>query len=208
MKAPVKSQNYEVVNLVGLRFREIRKESGWTLSEVSKRTGISKGTLSKLENGKTYLNFSSVNKLANGLQLPVSDLTNPHVSVPGKRAVTRAMSGTVFESVDMDYEVLCSDIDNAQQGFIRAVVKAKAIDIDLPWHRHKGQEFVHVLRGVLELHSEQQPPLTLKVGDSIFFDASVGHRYISKGQINAEILITMSLNGYENVVDNLPEMSL
>ena len=204
MKAPVKNQNNEVINLVGFRFREIRKENGWTLSEVSKRTGISKGTLSKLENGKTQLNFSSVNKLASGLQLPVSDLTNPHSIVSGKRAVTRALSGTVFESIDMDYEVLCSDIDNAQQGFIRAVVKAKAVDSNLPWHRHKGQEFVHVLRGVLELHCEQQPPLTLNVGDSVFFDASVGHRYISKGQINAEILITMSLNGYENVVDSLP----
>ena len=67
MKAPVKNQNDEVINLVGFRFREIRKENGWTLSEVSKRTGISKGTLSKLENGKTQLNFSSVNKLASGL---------------------------------------------------------------------------------------------------------------------------------------------
>ena len=204
MKARAQSQNDETINLVGLRLRAYRKENGWTLNEVSQRTGISKGTLSKLENGKTHLNFSSVNKIASGLQLPVSDLTNPHSSANGKRAVTRAMSGAVFESVDMDYEVLCSDIDNAQQGFIRAVVKAEAVDINLPWHRHKGQEFVHVLRGVLELHSEQQPPLTLKVGDSVFFDASVGHRYISKGQINAEILITMSLNGYENVVDNLP----
>ena len=132
LKAPVKNQNDEVINLVGFRLREIRKENGWTLSEVSKRTGISKGTLSKLENGKTQLNFSSVNKLASGLQLPVSDLTNPHSIVSGKRAVTRALSGTVFESVDMDYEVLCSDIDNAQQGFIRAVVKAKAVDSNLP----------------------------------------------------------------------------
>ena len=72
----MKNQNDQVINLVGVRFREIRKENGWTLGEVSKRTGISKGTLSKLENGKTQLNFSSVNKLASGLQLPVSDLTN------------------------------------------------------------------------------------------------------------------------------------
>ena len=65
------------VNPIGRRLRELRKEHDWTLAEVARRTGISVGTLSKLERGKTDLNFTSVNKLANGLGLPVTDLTNP-----------------------------------------------------------------------------------------------------------------------------------
>lgn len=191
----------ESAHLVGQRLRQLRAENGWTLKAVAALTGISVGTLSKLENGKTHLNFSSVNKLASGLGLRVTELTNPAQSVNGQRTVTPAMSGAVFQTEDIDYEVLCSEISNSQQGYLRGVVKARALNPDLPWHRHKGQEFIHVLRGTLELHTEHYAPLILKAGDSTLFDSSMGHHYVSKGRVNAEILITMSLEGYENIAD-------
>lgn len=188
---------------VGQRLSKIRSENGWTLKAVANLTGISVGTLSKLENGKTQLNFSSVNKLASGLGLRVTDLTNPAQTVSGQRTFTPAMSGVVFRTEDIDYEVLCSEISNSQQGYLRGVVKARKFNPNLPWHKHQGQEFIHVLRGTLELHTEHYAPLILKTGDSTLFDSSMGHHYVSKGRTNAEILITMSLEGYENITDKL-----
>jgi transcriptional regulator with XRE-family HTH domain len=190
-------------NIIGQRLRELRHENRWTLTEVAKRTGISIGTLSKLENGKTDLNFTSVNKLASGLGLRVTDLTNPGASVSGHRTLTRASSGTVFTTPDVDYEILCSEISNARQGYLRGRVKAHSIDPTMPWHRHKGQEFIYVLSGTLELHTELYEPAVLKAGDSILFDSSMGHHYVSRGRSDAQILITMSLEGYENVADTL-----
>lgn len=195
------ARSADSAQLVGQRLRELRAENGWTLKAVAALTGISVGTLSKLENGKTDLNFSSVNKLASGLGLRVTELTNPAQSVSGQRTVTPAMSGVVFQTDDIDYEVLCSELSNSQQGYLRGVVKARAFNPNLPWHKHKGQEFIHVLRGTLELHTEHYAPLTLKAGDSTLFDSSMGHHYVSKGRIDAEILITMSLEGYENIAD-------
>ena len=188
---------------VGQRLSKLRSENGWTLKAVANLTGISVGTLSKLENGKTQLNFSSVNKLASGLGLRVTDLTNPAQTVSGQRTFTPAMSGVVFRTEDIDYEVLCSEISNSQQGYLRGVVKARKFNPNLPWHKHQGQEFIHVLRGTLELHTEHYAPLILKTGDSTLFDSSMGHHYVSKGRTNAEILITMSLQGYENIADKL-----
>lgn len=188
---------------VGQRLSKLRSENGWTLKAVANLTGISVGTLSKLENGKTQLNFSSVNKLASGLGLRVTDLTNPAQTVSGQRTFTPAMSGVVFRTEDIDYEVLCSEISNSQQGYLRGVVKARKFNPNLPWHKHQGQEFIHVLRGTLELHTEHYAPLILKTGDSTLFDSSMGHHYVSKGRTNAEILITMSLEGYENITDKL-----
>jgi len=188
---------------VGQRLSKLRSEYGWTLKAVANLTGISVGTLSKLENGKTQLNFSSVNKLASGLGLRVTDLTNPAQTVSGQRTFTPAMSGVVFRTEDIDYEVLCSEISNSQQGYLRGVVKARKFNPNLPWHKHQGQEFIHVLRGTLELHTEHYAPLILKTGDSTLFDSSMGHHYVSKGRTNAEILITMSLEGYENITDKL-----
>lgn len=193
---------------IGRRLRELRHENGWTLTTVANLTGISVGTLSKLENGKTELNFSSVNKLAAGLGLRVTELTNPSSTVTGQRTVTIAKTGTIFETVDIDYEVLCSEISNSQQGYLRGIVKARHIDPSLPWHRHKGQEFVYVLKGTLELHTEHYEPCVLGQGDSILFDSSMGHHYISKGKANTEILITMSLEGYENVTDQISKKAV
>jgi len=189
------------VNPIGRRLRELRKEQDWTLAEVAARTGISVGTLSKLEHGKTDLNFSSVNKLANGLGLPVTDLTNPGSRMQGRRAITMGGQGAMFDTPDVAYEVLCSEVANHQQGYLKGVVKSHEFDPELPWHRHKGQEFIYVLSGRLELHTELYQPVQLKAGDSILFDSSMGHHYVSLGRKHAEILISMSLQGYENVSD-------
>lgn len=188
-------------NIIGQRLREIRKSEGWRLADVAERTGISVGTLSKLENGKTELNFTSVNKLAAGLGLRVTDFTHPKEAVTGQRTFTRSQSGIRFHTSDLDYEILCSDHSNAQQGYMRGSVKARTIDPNMPWHRHEGQEFLYVVSGRLILHTELYEPVELKAGDSILFDSSMGHHYVSKGRKDAEILIAMSLEGYENISD-------
>jgi len=96
-----------------------------------------------------------------------------------------------------------SDVSNHRQGYLRARVKSREFNPALPWHRHKGQEFLYVLSGRLELHTELYEPLKLNAGDSILFDSSMGHHYVSLGRSDAEILISMSLEGYQNVSDTL-----
>jgi transcriptional regulator with XRE-family HTH domain len=201
------SGNKRQANPIGTRLRELRKERDWTLAEVARRTGISVGTLSKLEHGKTELNFTSVNKLAEGLELRVTDLTNPKPSTTGLRSITSGGHGVVFNTQDVDYEVLCSDVANHHQGYLKGVVTAREFDPELPWHRHKGQEFLYVLSGRLELHTELYAPLLLKAGDSTLFDSSMGHHYVSRSRNNAVILIAMSLEGYQNVSDTFRSKS-
>jgi hypothetical protein len=45
--------------------------------------------------------------------------------------------------------------------------------------RHPGEEFVHVLSGELEFHSELYAPLRLAAGDSLYFDSEMGHAYLN-----------------------------
>ncbi|HSG62283.1 MAG TPA: XRE family transcriptional regulator [Pseudomonadales bacterium] len=195
-------------NLIGQRLRELRKDNGWTLAHVASKTGISVGTLSKLEHGKTELNFSSVNKLASGLDLPVTDLTNPSAVIAsevksGMRSFTLGGQGTKFQASDMSYEVLCNDITHHNQGYLKCVVQLHEFDPSMPWHHHGGQEFVYVLKGAIDLYTELYQPLRLNTGDSVLFDSSMGHHYVSVSDIDAEILISMSLQGYHNVADLL-----
>jgi hypothetical protein len=43
---------------------------------------------------------------------------------------------------------------------------------------HPGEEYIHVLEGSIEIHTEFYDPVTLKQGESIYIDSNMGHAYI------------------------------
>src|SRR3546814_7665492 len=43
---------------------------------------------------------------------------------------------------------------------------------------HQGEEFIYVLEGRIEVHSEFYDPVTLDVGQGIYIDSSMGHAYV------------------------------
>ncbi|MEM1112811.1 MAG: XRE family transcriptional regulator [Pseudomonadota bacterium] len=185
---------------IGRRLRELRETEGWTLADVNQKTGISKSTLSKIENGQTQLSFVTVNRLSEGLEIPITTLTAPESGKHlARRSVTRRGNGTEFETVGARYEVLCDDIRGNHQTFMRIHITARAGDESVDWRQHPGQEFVYVLSGTLELQTEAYEPTLLKPGDSILFDASMQHRYLSRGRKDAEILCTMQAQGYTDI---------
>jgi hypothetical protein len=49
--------------------------------------------------------------------------------------------------------------------------------------------------------------VVLKAGDSILFDSSMGHHYVSRGRSDAEVLISFSLKGYRNVADSIRDQA-
>ena len=185
---------------VAARLKAIRKEQGWTLEEVAKRSGISKATLSKLENGRTNLTFTTVTKLSEGLDIPVSQLANPaHVMEGSRRSVSRAGGGATFEADDILWQVLCNDLSGHDQVYLRATVRRHELTGESSWRRHPGQEFIYVLSGTLILLTEAYEPLTLNSGDSIAFDSSMGHKYVSHGDEDAVLLMSIQAAGYTDV---------
>ena len=196
------AETLEIAN----RIKAIRKKNGWRLHDLSRMTGISVATLSKLENGKTKLNFSSVNKLAQGIGVAVTDLTSPDLEHTSDATTTLGGGGVVFETRDVDYEVLCADHAGGNQGYAKLLVKSRTLDPNLPWHRHPGKEFIYVLKGMLVLHTEDRAPITLKRGDSLLFDSSIGHHYVNASRSETELLLSLSLQGYSNVIDTLREI--
>jgi len=190
---------------IASRVKALRKKNGWRLHDLSEKTGISVATLSKLENGKTKLNFTTVNKLAQGIGVAVTDLTSPGLAHTKDTTMTLGGGGVVFETRDVDYEVLCADYTGGNQGYAKLSVKARTLDPNLPWHRHPGKEFIYVLKGILVLHTEDREQITLKSGDSLLFDSSIGHHYVNASRSETELLLSLSLQGYSNVIETLRE---
>lgn len=60
---------------MGYNLKQIRKEKGLTQAELAKRTGISRATISRLENGtQKDLMVGNLNRIAEALECKVSDL--------------------------------------------------------------------------------------------------------------------------------------
>lgn len=67
-------ENKEILTQFGAILRQIRTDKGLTLLELEVRTGINEGDISKIENGKKNFAFTTLVKLAKGLEIPVSKL--------------------------------------------------------------------------------------------------------------------------------------
>jgi mannose-6-phosphate isomerase-like protein (cupin superfamily) len=61
-------------------------------------------------------------------------------------------------------------------------VQARSVDELGGLVRHSGEEYLYVLTGTMELHSDLYAPLPLAAGDSIYFDSGMAHGYVRTGE--------------------------
>jgi uncharacterized RmlC-like cupin family protein len=68
--------------------------------------------------------------------------------------------------------------------------------------RHPGEEFVYVIEGELEFHSELYAPLRLSAGDSMYFDSEMGHAYLNASEPPCRVVVSCAPRGRdESVLD-------
>jgi len=164
-----------------------------TLALLSERSGISVSTLSKLENGQTGLHLDNVIRLAAAFEMPVSILINDAVPASGTASISRA-GGPYSHIVDsLDFKVLHDDLPAQQNIFWRVRCRAHTLDDFGPFHSHPGEEFFYVLEGRVKLLIEGRKPTILKQGDSVQFDSSLDHAYLSYGETDAMILMSNTI---------------
>lgn len=179
--------------VLGFRVREIRKRLGKTLQEVGEVAGLSKSTVSKIENGTLSVSYDNLVRLANALAIDVSELfagasSEPAVQANSRRSLVRSGDGDVYETEQYRYEMLCSDLQPKKMFPIVATLRAHTVSSTKELIRHPGEEFIYVLEGTVEVHSEFYIPQVLHPGDCMYFDSMMGHALITNGAVDAKIL--------------------
>lgn len=66
---------------VGARIRELRERRGWTLRDLSKKTGLSYSMLSHIETGKREGTSASIQKIADAFTISMGLLQDPQISL-------------------------------------------------------------------------------------------------------------------------------
>ena len=185
---------------IGQGLKDRRAHHGWTLADVSQKTGISKSTLSKIENDLISPSYQTILQLCAGLGIEIGDLVAGSSATPsdesrrltGRRSISHGHAGLTLKDDQFVYTYLCTDI--AHKRIIPMVVEVKAHslqDLEGLWN-HVGEEFVYVLQGSIELHTELYEPSTLVAGDAAYFDSTMRHAYVATGDFPASLLICCS----------------
>lgn len=169
----------------GTALRALRVQRGWTLAEVSKRTDLPISTLSKIENGRVSLTYDKLARISTGLGVDISQLFAPHIvgmngsTVSGRRCVTLAGQGSVIETENYGHIYPAADFLNKRFVPVIAELYARTLAEFGEMIRHAGEEYAYILEGTVEFHSELYAPLTLRKGDSLYFDSGMGHAYLA-----------------------------
>ncbi|RQR51602.1 helix-turn-helix domain-containing protein [Burkholderia sp. Bp9140] len=190
--APVEASAQIDHKAVGARLREARKAQGLTLTDLSARSGIAVSTISKAERGDIALTYDKFAALAHALEIGFDELfgrARPAATGHIVPTFTAAGQQMVYNTPNYEYHMLANELTGKRMVPMRGHVRARKLSDFPDYIRHSGEEFVFLLQGSLELRFETGAVFQLKPGDSLYFDSSVGHVYLSTGKAPAEVLV-------------------
>jgi transcriptional regulator with XRE-family HTH domain len=178
---------------IGPRVRALREGMDLSLRELAERSGVSAPMLSQVERGETSPTLAIAGRIANGLELTLSQLLRLDES--GSVSVVRAdevrsgggRSGHTFD-------VLTPPLPGLRAELSRHVLKPGAATGgagDPPMHEPGSREVAHVQSGnlILVIDGERH---ALAAGDTVTFDADLTHHFENPGPDEASFLAVVS----------------
>jgi transcriptional regulator with XRE-family HTH domain len=171
--------------VIGDHVRELREGRGLSLRQLAARAGVSAPMLSQVERGETSPTLAVAEKIADGLELSLSQLLRlveaPPLSV--QRAGARSRHGSAGHA----WELLSPDLVGGRMAVSRHELAAGAATGDAPIHEPGSREWALVESGALELRLDGARH-ALAAGDSVSFDADLEHRFCNMGDAPAVFL--------------------
>jgi DNA-binding transcriptional MerR regulator/quercetin dioxygenase-like cupin family protein len=168
--------------LPGQRFRRLRAKRRLSLVQVAKATGVSVGFLSALERGQMRSSIATLRRIARFYRINILSLfetsgENPRLVHPAQRKILEATS-------DVRMELLAWGNTAMEPHLFRVKPGGGSGES----YAHEGEEFLHVLRGKFEIWLDNGEHYRLKVGDSLYFESSIPHRWKNPGRTETSLL--------------------
>lgn len=162
---------------LGNVIRELRLKDNLTIAEVAAQAGISRGMVSKIENGQVSTSLETLSKIAQALGVSLAHLFR-HYDMPsgGAQLVKKDEGMEVVRRGTRrghTYHLLAYD-QGPKKSFEPFLITMDDASEVFPTFEHPGTEFIHMLRGRIEYRHGQQTYL-LEPGDSLSFRGDIPH---------------------------------
>jgi transcriptional regulator with XRE-family HTH domain len=162
---------------VGNAVRRLRLANGLTIADVSDKTGISRGMLSRIENAATASSLDTLAKLAQALGVSMGTLFREYDMPQGNAQLVRkdeAMEVVRRGSKRGHSYRLLSYNQGPTKNFEPFLITIDEESEVFPSFQHPGTEFIYMLSGKIEYrHGDSTYVLT--PGDSLTFRGDVPH---------------------------------
>ena len=193
---------------LGSLLRGLRARNGWTLKQMSERTGIPLSTLSKVENDRLTLTYDKLLQLSQRLNLRMSELfAEPDAPseppITARRSIGRLDGAIRVNTPNYDYYYMCPDLRRKRMVPTVTRIRAKSVEEFGELVRHQGEEFVYVIEGKIEVHTEFYDPVILEAGETIYIDSSMGHAYIVAEGYEEALVLGVCSSADEGLMDSL-----
>jgi transcriptional regulator with XRE-family HTH domain len=174
---------------VGARLRQLRTERDKSMRSLARSSGLSTNALSMIERGRTSPSVSTLYKLADALDVPITAFFR--LEPPKQDIVFRPVSERKSVSIpNGQWMGLGGEaFTGRMEPFMLTLEPGGSSG---PYGMlHSGSEFVLCLAGQIEYDVEGQK-FTLQPGDSLIFAAQHRHRWKNSGQDAARAVIVLA----------------
>ena len=173
---------------VGTRLREVRMGRGYSIRALAEQSNLNVNTLSLIENGHTSPSVSTLQVIAQTLQVPISTFFE---TGQNDKKVVYQRSGkrphAAFTHGMM--EDLGAGMPRLGAEPLIITLKPKADSGKTPIV-HTGREFVYCLEGHITYHVDDEA-YQLEPGDSLMFEAYLPHRWHNEDTSASRLLLVL-----------------
>lgn len=172
---------------VGQRIRMIRNRKGLSLRDLAKKSDLSTNAISRIERGVNSPTVASLRRLANGLDVHVTDFFKEKTD--DETIFVKQGQGLRYSAVGAVIESLGTGIpDQNLEPFLFSIDPGHGSTTDT--YTHPGEEFVHCIEGRIEYRVSNQI-YELNPGDSLLFKAEQPHCFRNPLETPASLILVL-----------------
>lgn len=193
---------------LGSLLRGLRLRNRWTLKEMSERTGIPLSTIAKVEHDRLTLTYDKLLQLSQRLNLRMSDLFSeadaaPEAPITARRSIGRLGDAIRVNTPNYEYFYMCPELRRKRMVPTVTRVRARSIEEFGELVHHPGEEYIYVLQGPVEIHTEFYEPVVLGTGESIYIDSTMGHAYVAPKGHDEALILGICSSADDDLMDSL-----
>ena len=176
----------------GKKIEQFRKKKGYSLEELSQRSGVSKGMLSQVEQGKVNPTVAVVWKIANGLDVPFHDLLVPEEETSIFDLIRRNESVILERDNGRCIFRIISPLSMVEELELYTLTMKKGGVVASEPHSKGTEELLTVLSGSVTVTIKDKTAL-LETGDSIHYHADVFHTITNENDGESSLYMVVKL---------------
>lgn len=183
----------QIVARLGEKIKSIRIEKGWSLKDLSHRSGISAAAIHKIESNGIIPTITTMMKISDALGKKVSNFVEEELQDKDVYLTNSSIREPIFtfkKGLDLQ------GISAKKYGEFIMTAAYATVEVGASSGKksmsHRGEELVYCLQGKMEFKINKKT-YYLKPGDSLHFRTHLNHSWNNVGTVPAKLIWVLSI---------------